>query len=417
MADVPVIQVLEKDRYFTQHLVTLPNAIPYPALGTSSVRVRTKVMSLTANNITYAKLGFMLRWWDVHPLPPSAPAPFNDATKYGCINCWGFAEVLESTHPSVEKGSYLWGYQPIGTLAQDLVVKEGKVPGQVIVMNEHRQGIMPIYNRYLVFPTSMSSKIESKADQVAYDAILRVMFETAYLMNRFVFTSDPEDTVNPRMDNGTWTSEMADSSDATFICLAPGSKVALCFARELKHGRGKSVGRVIGAASEHSLEFVVGTGEYDEVISTKETPKDVLPAVDSGKRVILVDFGGRAGVAEKWAAVISKSHKNFLLVQVGSEVSEVSSSELLAGMQKMQSVKPTYEAVQVNASDMRARAMAKVGEKQYFEGLEDAWKAFNKAGIKGFRVTWGDGMQDVAKGWDLLCSGGSKPSDGLSYVI
>lgn len=352
MAENPVIQVLEKDRYFTQHLVTLPNAVPYPPLGPSSVRVRTKVMCLTANNITYAKLGFLLKWWDIHPLPSSTPAPFDDASKYGRTNCWGFAEVLESTHASVEKGSYLRGYLPIGTLAQDLVVEAGDVPGQVIVRNEYRQDSMPIYNRYVVHPASLSSEIEAKADHVAYDAIIRIMFETAYLLNRFVFTSDPWETVNPRMDNGRWTPELADVSDATVICLAPGSKIALCLARELRHGRSKPVGKVIGAASEHTLEFVAGTGEYDEVVSTKEAPENIVSAVDSGKRIILVDCGGRGGIAEKWAETISKSHKNLLLVQVGGEISEASSSQVLAGLQQMQFAKPTYESVQVNASDI-----------------------------------------------------------------
>lgn len=414
MADVPVIQVLEKDRYFTQHLVALPDAIPYPPLGPSSVRVRTKVMCLTANNITYAKLGFLAKWWDIHPLPPSTPAPFDNAAKYGRINCWGFAEVLESTHSPVEKGSYMWGYLPIGTLAQDLVVEAGRVPGQVVVKNEHRRGIMPIYNRYIVHPASMSSEIEARADQVAYDAIFRVMFETAYLMNRFVFTAE---TVNPTMDNAPWTPEMAAINGATVICLAPGSKIALCLARELRRARSEPVARVIGAASEHTLDFVAATGEYDEVVSTKDTPDSILTAVGSGKKVVLVDCGGRGGIAQEWAAAISKSHKNFLLVQVGSETSEVSSSQVLAGLQQLQSAKPAYESVQVNASDMRDRAMAKVGERQYFEALEGGWRNFSRSGVKGVNVTWGDSMEDVKKGWDLLCTSGLKPSEGLAYVL
>lgn len=417
MAEVPVIQVLEKEHYFTQHLVALPNAVPYPPLGPSSVRVRTKVMCLTANNITYAKLAFLVKWWDVHPLPPYTPAPFNDAAKYGRINCWGFSEVLESTHPSVEQGSYLWGYQPIGTLAQDLVLQEGKVPGQVIVLNEHRQGIMPIYNRYMVYPPSLSSQIGAKADRVAYDAIVRVMFETSYLINRFVFTADPKETLNPRMDGGLWTSEQADSTDATVICLAPGSKVALALARELRHGRSTPVRAVIGAASEHSIEFVAGTGEYDDVVSTDESPEKVLGGVDSSKRVILVDFGARRGIAQKWAEAISKSHKNFLLVNVGGEVSEVPSSQVLAGLQQMGSAQPTYDSVQVNASDMRDRAMEKVGEVQYFRDFEKAWDDFKKTSIKGLKITWGDSMEDVKKGWDLICTGGLKPNEGLSYVL
>ncbi|KAJ2967168.1 hypothetical protein NUW58_g10507 [Xylaria curta] len=96
MADeIPSIQVLDKKDYFKQALVSLPNALPYPALAPSSLRLRTTVLSLTVNNFTYAALGTLLHWWDVHPLPASTPAPYNDSTQYGRISAWGYAEVLE----------------------------------------------------------------------------------------------------------------------------------------------------------------------------------------------------------------------------------------------------------------------------------------------------------------------------------
>ncbi|KAJ2978781.1 hypothetical protein NUW58_g7387 [Xylaria curta] len=53
MADeIPSIQVLDKKDYFKQALVSLPNALPYPALAPSSLRLRTTVLSLTVNNFT-----------------------------------------------------------------------------------------------------------------------------------------------------------------------------------------------------------------------------------------------------------------------------------------------------------------------------------------------------------------------------
>lgn len=174
---------------------------------------------------------------------------------------------------------------------------------------------------------------------------------------------------------------------------------------------------VIGAASKHSIEFVEATSEYDEVVSTEEAPEKVLASVDSGERVILMDFGGRGGVAQKWAEAISKTHNNFLLVQVGAEVSEVTSSEMLAGLQQLQSIKPVYESVHVHASDMRDGAMEKVGEVQYFQGLQKAWEEFSESPIKGIKTSWGDSMENVKKGWDLFCTGGSKPNEGLVYVL
>lgn len=415
MSEIPAIQVLEKERYFTQHLVSLPDAVPYPPLGPSSVRVRTKVMSLTSNNMTYAKAGFLLKWWGVHPLPHSTPAKFNDATKYGRINCWGFAEVLDSTHPSVAKGSYLWGYLPIGTLAQDLIVEKGNVPGQVFVKNDYRQDIFPIYNRYFVFPPDLGSHIESRAESVAYDSILRIMYETSYLVSRFVFTTEPKETVSPAPEGVAWDSNKADIKGATIICLAPGSKVALSFARDLRQGEKKPVTKVIGAASDYSIEFVRETGEYDEVISTSEEPSKVLAEIPNDGKVVLVDFGGRGGIADKWATAISKTDKNVLLLDVGREISEQSSSEVLASFQ--QSGDSTYESVQINASDMRDRAIAKVGEEKYFRDFEKAWDTFKKTPIRGLRISWGTGLDDVLKGWESLAAGTVQANEGLVYVI
>ncbi|KAI3392731.1 hypothetical protein diail_5245 [Diaporthe ilicicola] len=341
MAEIPAIQVLEKEHYFTQHLVSLPDAIPYAPLGPSSVRVRTKVMSV----------GWIPYELVERPSTPTLDAwhPFNDATKYGRIDCWGFAEVLDSTHPGVEKGSYLWGYLPIGMLAQDLAVEEGDVPGHSFVKNGYRQEVFPAYNRHFVFPPQLRSAIEARAEDVAYDAMVRVMSETAYLMSGF----------------GADT-ERANIEGATVICLAPGSKAALCLARELGHGQKKSAAKVIGAASDYSLELVRATGESDEVISTSERPSSVLTGVPDGGKVVLVDFGGRGGVAQDWPSVMSQTGRTFALLKCSREISEEPPSKVLASFQ---AAPPAYEAVQVNASDIRDRAIVKIGKRAILQGF------------------------------------------------
>ncbi|KAI1855425.1 hypothetical protein JX266_000290 [Neoarthrinium moseri] len=417
MAEVPVIQILEKEKFFTQNIVPLPNAVPYPPLtAPSSLRLRTKVMCLTTNNVSYARLGFLFGWWDVHPLPPSTPAQYNDPAKYGRTNCWGFAEVLESTVASVPKGAYLWGYLPLGTLAQDVTVEEGAIPGQVFVTNDYRKGVMAIYNRYFVHPASLKDEIEKKADSLAYDAIVRVMFETSYLLNRYVFASDPKETVYPGMDpKAQWSPAQADITGATVIFLAPGSKAALAFAYELRNARGGAqVKKIVGATSESSRNFVEGTESYDDVILTSESSASVLSKLQVGAKdkVVLVDFGGRAGVGAKWAAEFKRTHNNFLMIGVGSEISESSQEDALKALTAKGS-----SAIGINANDMRIRAMEKVGEKKYFDNLAAAWDSFKKVGIKGLKITWGDNMEDVKKGWDKLCRGEATPEEGLAYRL
>lgn len=293
--EVPVIQVLEKDHYFTQALVPLPDAVPYPPLAPSSLRLRTKLLSLTSNNFTYAKLGFLFGWWSAYPLPESAPAPYNDGGKYGRINTWGWAEVLESTHAGVPAGSLLWGYQSIGTLAQDVEVRDGAVPGQIVVTSAARQGLMPIYNRYITATGAAADAVrrdvEARADAAGYDSVVRVMFKTAYLLNRYVLTPA---AVSPSKIPGAapWTPEQADIKGATVIVLAPGSKVGLCLAYELRRARGEEgrVARVIGAASEYSKSFVEKTELYNAVVSTAESPVEVLAklGVTKDEKVVIV---------------------------------------------------------------------------------------------------------------------------------
>ncbi|KAK6084269.1 hypothetical protein SCUP515_01383 [Seiridium cupressi] len=417
MAEIPVVQILEKEKYFNQHIVSLPDAVPYPPLtAPSSLRIRTKVLSLTANNLSYAKLGFLLGWWDVHPLPSSTPAPLSDSAKFGRTNCWGFAEVLESTFQGISSGSFLWGYLPLGTLAQDVTVKETGVPGQIWITNEHRKNTMSVYNRYMVYPASLKEDIERKSDAVAMDASVKVMFETAFLLNRYAFSEIPENVVHPAMQaSEPWGQAQADLTGATIIVLAPGAKAALAFAFELTHGRkAAKVHRVIGAASDHSKTFVEGTGLYGEVVSTSASPSDVLSGLRVGKdeKVMVIDFGARAGAGKKWFSEVQQTHSKTTIISIGAELPGSSQAEILKAVQE-----GGPGAVTPNASDMRERAISKVGEKQYFEGLNNEWEAFKEGGIRGFSFKWGEGMEGVKKGWDLLCAGNVASEQALVYKL
>jgi len=444
--EIPTIQVLDKQNWFSQKIIPLPDALPYPELAPSSLRLRTSVLGLTVNNFTYAALGTLLKWWDVHPLPPSTPAPYNDPSKYGRINAWGYAEVLESTVPSIPKGSYVWGYVPLGTLAQDLQVRlhENKdIKDQFFVTNEYRKDIMPIYNRYFVFSTPGSAsagrgsegdrkigeEIKAKTKDVAYDALVRVMHATAYLMADFAFSSDPSRILDPAPgpdDNpaSAWTQQDADLSDATVLIFAPGSKVGLAFASLLRarNGKGKAQGRpraIIGVSSESSKGFVEGTGIYDSVALTSADPVTTLKesSHEPGKRVVVFDFGGRAGVGPRWAAALANANanaKNFLYVGIGSEIIDPSTAGARMAAQQQQ---PPFKMVRVNADDMRRRAIKKVGEQKYWAEEAESWDELRKEGVKGFGVTWGEGMDALAKGWDRLARGDVLPSEGLAYKL
>ncbi|KAI1169377.1 hypothetical protein F5B18DRAFT_595159 [Nemania serpens] len=426
--EIPKVQILEKDNYFRQTLLPLPSAIPYAPLAPSSLRLRTSVLGLTINNFTYAALGTLMSWWDVHPLPATAPAPFADSAKYGRISAWGYAEVLESTVPYVTKGSLVWGYLPLGTLAQDLEVSphpNAAIKDQFFVTSGYRQHVMALYNRYFVAPPAAASAIARRAPAIAHDVVLRVMHATAFLMAEYVFSADASRVVTPGQgEDEPWDARDADLDDATVLIFAPGSKAAALFALVL---RSRAVGagrprRIIGASSEASRAFVEGTDAYDSVVLTSADPVASVGDNDAaiGKRLVIFDFGGRAGVATRWAAALAQAHaEKLMFVGVGAAVMDPAAATAMTAAAKWgkQPQAPPYRSTRVNADDMRRRAMARVGEERYWADEERSWDKFRDAGIKGLDFTWGEGMEDVVGAWDRMARGEVLPSEGLVFRV
>ncbi|KAI6086155.1 hypothetical protein F4821DRAFT_238980 [Hypoxylon rubiginosum] len=408
MAEIPVIQILDKKNYFKQTLVPLPNE-SLPPLKESSIQIRTEALCLTSNNFSYCRVGHLLGWWDVHPIPASTPAPYNDTSIYGRINCWGYAKVTDSTFAGVPKGSYVWGYLPIGTLPQNLTVKAGTVPGQILITDEYRQKQLPIYNRYWVHPESVSKEIAAKSDAIAYEAIVRVMHLTSYLMTGYMFPADPAQSVQ-------LTPETADLAGATVISFAPGSKVGLAFAQLLRDPKRSSSSKpfkVIGAASEYSRAYVESTGAYDEVVSsTSDDPLAVLSRIGVSKdaKVAIFDFGGRAGAAWKWVAAIKAQYPRAQFTAIGADVSDPLAA----------AAPPQIEGLdfsQVNADGLLQLAMKKDGEREFWEGYESAWKEYRDTVLKGLKIRWGEGMGDVEKGWEKFTKNEVQADEGLMFKV
>ncbi|KAI0387719.1 hypothetical protein F5Y04DRAFT_10252 [Hypomontagnella monticulosa] len=401
-----IVQILDKKNYFKQHLVLIPGNLP--ALKPSSLRVQTEVLCLTSNNFTYCKLADMANWWDVHPIPPNTPAPFNDPATYGRISCWGYAKVLESTFEGVPAGSHVWGYLPIGTLPIDFEVKTGNVENQVIVTEAYRQNQLPLYNRYLVFPESIGKEIEAKTDGVAYDSLFRVTHLTGYLMAEYMFAQDPKQSIN-------LTPEQADLSGATVINFAPGSKVGLAFTYALKHGRTASKPRqIVGAASDYSKAFVESTGLYDAVESTLADPFEALARLNHPKdsKIVIVDFGGRHFLQWKWAAMLVSQYPKVQFIIVGAEVSAPDAAVAPPGEPPA-----GLDISQVMADGLQNLAIQKAGEKEYFAGVNAAWEGLRKDGIPGFKVNWGEGMEAVKAGWTKYAENKVAAEEGLVFKV
>jgi hypothetical protein len=112
-----------------------------PADGQVDVAVRR--FALTANNITYARLGGPIPtlgfgYWDFFPAESG----------WGQIPVWGLADVVASRHPDLEDGTALFGFFPMAT---HLRLTVGAVRGATVVEHSaHRRALPATYNQYLI---------------------------------------------------------------------------------------------------------------------------------------------------------------------------------------------------------------------------------------------------------------------------
>jgi hypothetical protein len=114
-APMPTVLELDRSDLTTTHLHESPTA----PLAEGQVRVRVDCLAVTANTVTYALAGDLLRYWAFFP---------TDDDRWGRVPAMGWADVVESTVPGVAGGMRVFGWFP---LADEVVHRHrhtGRVP-------------------------------------------------------------------------------------------------------------------------------------------------------------------------------------------------------------------------------------------------------------------------------------------------
>ncbi len=97
---------LEVERTAIGNTRTVQVDSPEPAeLGDQQVRLRIERYAVTANNITYAVFGDMLKYWEFFP----SELPF------GQVPAMGWAEVIESNNTDIPVGGRYYGWYPMAS--------------------------------------------------------------------------------------------------------------------------------------------------------------------------------------------------------------------------------------------------------------------------------------------------------------
>jgi hypothetical protein len=230
----------------------LPDASTLPD---DALLVKVTRFAFTANNITYAVMGDVLKYWQLFPAPEG----------FGNIPVWGFGEVIASKHPGIAVGETLFGYFPMST---HLVIEAADVTKRGLRdAAAHRQGVAPVYNAY----SRVSGDPAFVGGQGDYQALLRPLFTLSFLVDDFLGEND---------FYGAKSVLLSSASSKTAYGLA-----------HLVHARGI---KVIGLTSAGNTDFVKSLGCYDDVVTYDRV--NSLPA-DQG--VAYVDMAGSSSLREQ----------------------------------------------------------------------------------------------------------------------
>lgn len=417
------VHVISKANIAEHNVVELPTSSP-EALKDGHVRVRTVIIGLTANNLSYAQLGTMRAWWDAYPVPASLPAPYNDQQQYGIVPAWGYGEVLESKVAGIEAGMLLWGFWPTSSLPIDLELVPADAFGHFVEVSKQRQTLMNLYQRYTLRDPSMRLKSldNSATEHMAFEAACRPIWEAGYLLNKANFGDPP---AHP-LGEGEWSNSDADLSSAVVISLSASGKTARGFTDGLINNRpasAKPLG-LLGITSVSGKEvipqapFPTRSTSYEDMISTETL--DWI-AGQKPKKLVITDFGGRNNALARLLDGIEKYFKNsveVVVIGVGGDPSLHTQEQLGQWAQRNMSL---ANRVQMNTSGIRDALMKAMGAKVYFNDQGSAWEKFvSSESAKDMKLEMHRGVKGddgFEGGWTRACEGKLLGDVALAYVF
>ncbi|RDW68898.1 DUF2855 family protein [Aspergillus mulundensis] len=400
-------------------------------LKPSSVRIRSSLLSLTSNNLSYALLGTYMHWWDTCPVPLTLPPPYNNPSDYGIVPAWGLATVLDSTIPSLTPGTILWGFWPTGSHAFDLTLTPAELPGHYKEVSAHRKDVLPLYNRYRVFDTQGND-----LSTFGWDAAVGTIFVAGYLLAEYMFTPDPAShpAIHPSEPGALeWKASDADLSKSIFVSLGASTKTARStafnfFARSpgteplglLQFT--SSVDALSEAAAKGSPNFAVGTLPYSDVELAGKWIAG-LELETKIERVVVADFGSRDGVLVGVVEDIRGNERlkgvEVVVLAVGGQQKVYSFDEIMAE----QAMLASLNRVQMNTSPAYEEAIKLVGAEEFYRGVQERWNSWlenREAAAPDLRLVWGGGVageEGIEGCWGKLCGSKVRPEEAHVFRI
>lgn len=238
-----------------------------PEVVPGQVLLRIERFALSANNVTYARLGQTMGYWQFYPSEPG----------WGVVPVWGIARAERSMTPVVPDGTRISGLFP---MASHVALQPGRADsGGFTEDSPHRRSLPKLYNVYRRVPSRADSPLGSAANDLAL--VLRPSFWLSFLLADFLGSQD--------------------HFGAEVVVLSSASSKAALGTSRLLSGQLRTIGLTSAARST----AVAQTGAYAQV-ATYDDVAD-LP----GGTAVYLDFAGRpdvtAAVHERYAPFLRYS--------------------------------------------------------------------------------------------------------------
>jgi hypothetical protein len=230
-------------------------------LAPGQVLFRVDRFAFTANNISYAWAGDLLKYWNFFPTERG----------WGRLPTMGFADVIASTYEGAAVGTRCFGFYPMSKYL--LIEPSSASPTSIVDGVPHRADLAAAYNQYLPVETDPAYSAQYEDELM----LTRGLFLTSFLADDFLADSD---------HYGATSVLISSASSKTAIALA---------FRLSEHGRAKA----IGLTSARNLAFVESTGFYDRVLTY-----DALGSLPTDEPSVFVDMAGNTKVSRE-------IHENF----------------------------------------------------------------------------------------------------------
>ena len=345
-------------------------------LQQDEVLLETDSFGFSANNITYAALGFKMGYWGF--FPAKSDKDIDEAHGFGIVPVWGFATVKASCHRDIKVGEKVFGYLP---MASHWVIKAGKVaPHGFSDIHEKRKSISPVYDQYLRCAADPGYDKNREAWQLNF----RPLYMTSFVLDDYVAEK---------------------ANNETLLLSSASSKTALGTAQLLKDQKASRDAsyKVVGLTSKQNVDMVKASGCYDEVYSYDELSALSSEGNSSDARYWLLDFAANGTLI------------NSLIKQLGDSLGDVT---LIGATDWKAQEKPNPKLL--NAEIFFAPARVKLrqqewGHEAFLAKYASAWNRFAEKVSDQFYEQSHSGTDAITQLY-LETLNGSAPTKALNVV-